>query len=116
MRCTTREPCAITCWPWNRGLFGGASEAGPRALVVDPGEVAQLQLATVMRKDAHLADRPVVAAVGEHDLHLAIAPFVAPLAERQDDRQQPLALGRQRIDHAPLVDRIRRALEDATRD
>ncbi len=47
---------------------------------------------------------------------LAIAPFLAPLAQRQHDRQQALALGRQRIDDPPLVRRVGRALEDPAGD
>ena len=66
------------------GLFGGGREAGPSAVAVDPGEIAELQLAAVMGLDAHLAHRPSVAPVRKHDLHLAIAPFLAPLAKRQN--------------------------------
>ena len=56
-----------------------------------------------------------VAASASTMLHLAVAPFLAPLAQRKDDGQQPLALGRQRIDHASLVGRVGRPLAESLR-
>ena len=76
----------------------------------------QFERAAIVGDDADLAHRLAVAEVGEDHAHCAIAPLFAPLAQREDDREQPFTLGRERVDDFTLVGRVGRALEDSAGD
>jgi hypothetical protein len=46
-----------------------------------------------VRLDADPAHRPAVALIGQDHAGRAMTPLLGPLAQRQNDRQQALALG-----------------------